>query len=285
MAYTPYSQALPDTSRYTLDPVLQERLYQPVRPDPYQAGMLSTMANDYYADPFGYTNRRFGKLDEVLETDKPEVGLGGMFAPPQNTGGDSASDTGGRNYYQEIEDRFYQENLTKGLTPETAKTLAEQQAFKIQSANNARINAGLTLFGNAMIPGMGAMGVAKYGPTGYMDYLQGNTRVMMGDTSGYQSPFTPKAAGIAAPVVSGQSNYNTISASQQRANDILAREAENRAMSEVSRNYGGFRDNGTYVTSYGPVVSTSEMSPETTAGLEAAQESFGYGTNADYYGD
>ena len=46
MAYTPYSQALPDTSRYTLDPVLQERLYQPVRPDPYQGGMLSSWAHD-----------------------------------------------------------------------------------------------------------------------------------------------------------------------------------------------------------------------------------------------
>jgi hypothetical protein len=280
--YPTYQQALPDTTLY-------ERLqgsYTPIqgRPNPYQ-GMLSQDALDYQADPFGYVKKKFGSLDKVLKKDAPDVGLGGLFSSQPSTGGDSGGDTGGRNYYQEIEDRFYQENLTKGLTPETAKTLAAQQAFEIQSANNARINAGLTLFGNAMIPGMGALGVAKYGPTGYMDYLQGNTRVMMGDTSGYQSPFTPKAAGIAAPVVSGQSNYNTISASQQIANDILAREAENRAMSEISRNYGGFRDNGTYVTSYGPVVSTSGMSPETTAGLEAAQASFGYGTNADYYGD
>lgn len=92
MAYTPYSQALPDTSRYTLDPVLQERLYQPVRTDPYQDGMLSTIANDYYADPFGYTNRRFGKLDEALATDSPEVGLGGMFAPPPMYGSDASAD-------------------------------------------------------------------------------------------------------------------------------------------------------------------------------------------------
>ncbi len=206
MAYTPYSQALPDTSRYTLDPVLQERLYQPVRPDPYQAGMLSTMANDYYADPFGYTNKRFGKLDEVLETDAPEVGLGGLFAPPpQNTGGDSASDTGGRNHYQELEDRLTELNISEdGMDPEDARAAAIKSAFAIQSANNARINAGLTLFGNAMIPGMGAMGVAKYGPTGYADYLQGNARVMVGDTSGYVNPtYQPKPAGVAAPVVTG----------------------------------------------------------------------------------
>jgi len=95
MAYTPYSQALPDTSRYTLDPVLQERLYQPVRTDPYQSGMLSTMANDYYEDPFGYTNKRFGKLDETLETDAPEVGLDGMFAPPPPMYGSDADGFGG----------------------------------------------------------------------------------------------------------------------------------------------------------------------------------------------
>ena len=87
------------------------------------------------------------------------------------------------------------------------------------------------------------------------------------------------------PAQIAQEQREAEAARQQIANDILAREAENRAMSEVSRNYGGFRDNGTYVTSYGPVVSTSGMSSETRAGLEAAQASFGYGTDADYYGD
>ena len=158
MAYTPYSQALPDTSRYTLDPVLQERLYQPVRPDPYQAGMLSTMAKDYYADPIGYTNRRFGKLDEVLETDKPEVGLGGMFAPPppQNTGGgDSASDTGGRNYYQELEDRLTELNISEdGMDPEDARDAAIKSAFAIQSANNKPINDALTSLSKLGVAGL-----------------------------------------------------------------------------------------------------------------------------------
>jgi len=199
--YPTYQQALPDTTLY-------ERLqgsYTPIqgRPNPYQ-GMLSQDALDYQADPFAYVKKKFGGLDEVLKKDTPDVGLGGLFGSQPSTGGDSASDTGGRNYYQEIEDRFYQENLTMGLTPETAKTLAAQQAFEIQSANNARINAGLTLFGNTLIPGMGAAGVAKYGPTAYADYLQGNARVMMGDTSGYVNPtYQPKAAGIAAPVGGG----------------------------------------------------------------------------------
>ena len=34
---------------------------------------------------------------------------------------------------------------------------------------------------------------------------------MIGDSGVQVTPFTPKAAGIAAPVVSGQSNYNTYS--------------------------------------------------------------------------
>ena len=237
----------------------------------------------YREDPF-YKSRDAQERKRLAEEEAKKAAQSGsgLFGSMPEGGGDGVQ---GRNYYQDIEDRFYQENLTRGLTPETAKTLAEQQAFEIQSANNARINSALTLFGNAVMPGAAALGLSKYGPEGYMDYLQGNLRTMIGDSGGYQSLFTPKAAGIAAPVVSGQSNYNTISASQQIANDILAREAENRAMSEISRNYGGFRDNGTYVTSYGPVVSTSGMSPETRAGVEAAQASFGYGTDADYYGD
>tara|TARA_R110000822_G_C15199206_1_gene482194 strand:+ start:119 stop:841 length:723 start_codon:yes stop_codon:yes gene_type:complete len=82
MAYTPYNQALPDTSRYNIDPVLLERLYQPARQDPYQAGMLSTQNTDYYTDPFGYTNKKFGvgtPLDELL---KKEGSAEGLFSPP-----------------------------------------------------------------------------------------------------------------------------------------------------------------------------------------------------------
>lgn len=236
----------------------------------------------YREDPF-YVSRDRKRLAEEEAAKKATQSPSGLFgAMPSDGGGDGA---GGRNYYQEIEDRFYQENLALGATPEAARSLAAQQAFEIQSANNTRINAGLTLFGNAMIPGMGALGVAKYGPEGYMDYLQGNTRVMMGDTSGYQSPFAPKAAGIAAPVVSGQRNYNTSSASAQMAQEILAREAQNRAMEQVYRDNTGFRDNGTYISSYGTINDSGSISDAAASGLDAARESFGYGSDADYYGD
>lgn len=152
----------------------------------------------YREDPF-YISRERKRLAEE-EAKKAAQSGSGLFGSMPEGGGDGVQ---GRNYYKDIEDRFYQENLTMGLTPETAKTLAAQQAFEIQSANNARINSALTLFGNAVMPGATAFGLAKYGPEGYMDYLQGNTRVMMGDTSGYNNGFLGKAAGIAAPVVSG----------------------------------------------------------------------------------
>jgi hypothetical protein len=97
MAYTPYNQALPDTSRYNIDPVLLERLYQPSRQDPYQAGMLQEQNADYYADPFAYTNNKFGvgtSLDELL---KKEGGVEGLFSSPlvSNEGGGDFGGEGG----------------------------------------------------------------------------------------------------------------------------------------------------------------------------------------------
>ena len=150
--YPTYQQALPDTTLY-------ERLqgsYTPIqgRPNPYQ-GMLSQDALDYQADPFAYVKKKFGGLDEVLKKDAPDVGLGGLFgSQPSQTSEGGGDGVGGRNYYQEIEDRFYNENLTMGLTPETAKTLAAQQAFRIQSANNQKINDALTGFGKIGVAGL-----------------------------------------------------------------------------------------------------------------------------------
>ena len=68
--------------------------------------------------------------------------------------GGSDSSGGGRNYYQEIEDRFYNENLALGATPEAAKTLAEQQRFEIQSANNQKFSDTLTSLSKGGIGGI-----------------------------------------------------------------------------------------------------------------------------------
>ena len=188
MAYTPYSQALPDTSRYTLDPVLQERLYQPVRTDPYQAGMLSTMANEYYADPFGYTNKRFGKLDETLATDTPDVGLGGMFAPaPPLSNGDGGND----NF---------------ALTPKQI-AFFDNETPEARDARMGKINSMLSLVAQGLVPGLSTLSIAQMGPTAYADMIQGHARTVSGDPYGRtdSNPFVPgRQPGQPAPVVTAE---------------------------------------------------------------------------------
>ena len=48
---------------------------------------------------------------------------------------------------------------------------------------------------------------------------------------------------------------------------------------------GYTRDGSQYKSSYGTMNDASGFSPETRAGLEAARDTYGYGSNADYYGD
>lgn len=174
-----------------------------VNNNPMLSVTSQTDVDKYRENPFYMQDairKRIAEEEEAKKAVQSKSGLFGAMPSRSSDGGDGAG--GGRNYYQEIEDRFYQENLAMGATPEAARTLAERQAFEIQSANNARLAAGLTLGANALIPGVGMLNAAKYGMA-YPDFLQGNLRTMMGDSGGYQSPFTPKAAGIAAPVVSG----------------------------------------------------------------------------------
>ena len=253
---------------------------------------VTSMTDDnarYREDPF-YKSRDIQARDQLAldeeERKRKEVAQSGSGM--LNSG--SGSEPEGRNYYQEIEDKFFNENLAMGATPEAARTLAQKQAFDIQSANNTKLASGLNLFANAFMPGVGMLNTAKYGAT-LPDYLQGNYRTMIGDTSGYQSPYTPKAAGIAAPVVSGQSGYNNPSIQAMIANDILSRQAENEAMFDVYNKYTGFRGNSTdggyYISSYDrPHTQTyGSMSDDTARGLTAARETYGYGSDANYYGD
>ena len=201
MAYTPYSQALPDTSRYTIDPVLQERLYQPVRTDPYQGGMLSSWANDYYADPFGYTNRRFGKLDEVLATDAPEVGLGGMFAPPPSSNGKG-------------------ENDTVTLTPEQI-AFFDTETPEARDARMGKINSMLSLAAQTFMPGLSSLSIAQMGPEAYADMMQGHSRTVAGDTTGYtgqDSNLPSRQSGQDAPVVTGAQVQAALNEAKARNN-------------------------------------------------------------------
>ena len=190
-----------------------------VNNNPMLSVTSQTDAAKYRENPFYMQDairKRIADEEEAKKAAQSKPGLFGSMPSRVSDGGDGGDGFGGRNYYQEIEDRFYNENLAMGATPEAARTLAERQAFEIQSANNARLAAGLTLGANALIPGVGMFNAAKYGAA-YPDFLQGTLRTMMGDSGGYQSPFTPKAAGIAAPVVSGAGGTTRSPAAIQEA--------------------------------------------------------------------
>ena len=107
-----------------------------VNDNPMLSVTSQTDADKYRENPF-YMQEAIRKRIAEEEAAKAGQSKSGMFGSMPSSGGDGAG--GGRNYYQEIEDRFYQENLTMGLTPETARTLAEQQRFQIQSENNLPI--------------------------------------------------------------------------------------------------------------------------------------------------
>ena len=70
-----------------------------------------------------------------------------------------------------------------------------------------------------------------------------------------------------------------------QAADILAKQAQEEQLSNKIRELTGVQPNGQYLSSYGTFTDSSSLSPETMAGLDAARSSYGYGSNADYYGD
>lgn len=98
------------------------------------------------------------------------------------------------------------------LTPEQIAFLEKETPDE----RYARITGdwfGLKPIGAYLVGGIpGLMAQQGYTPEAMMDRGIGLFRQATGDTSGYTSPtYTPKPAGVAAPVVSGQTNYNTYS--------------------------------------------------------------------------
>ena len=175
-----------------------------VNSNPMLSVTSQTDADKYRENPFYMQDaiRKRIAEEEAAKKGKVAGGGGGLFGSMPSTGGDSANQENQRNYYVEREAQLRAANLPEDEVQAILR--AEQEA------NNTRFAAGLNLFANAFLPGVGMLNAAKYGAA-LPDYLQGNYRTMIGDTSGYRSPYTPKPAGIAAPVVSGQTNYNTYS--------------------------------------------------------------------------
>ena len=234
--YPTYQQALPDTTLY-------ERLqggYTPIqgRLNPYanfEQGMLSQDALDYQADPFGYVKKKFGGLDEVLKKDTPDVGLGGLFGSrPSQTSEGGGDGVGGRNYYQELEDRLTELNISEdGMDPEAARAAAIKSAFAIQSANNQKINDALTDFG-------------KIGIAGLFSKIIGG------------SPLDQRPANVTI-------DSNAIARAQQqreadiRAQQIAAQQAAEQAARDAARNVQP-------ISTYTPSGSASDWSPVDSSG-------------------
>ena len=129
------------------------------------------------------------------------------------------------------------------------ETTPEGQAFKDQ-----RGSAISDLFG-MVAPGVGLFNMGKATLNGMPDF-----------SSLYQTP---------------QSFYNWQAGQQQSDPKYIADSIK--AIQLESQGYT--RDGSQYKSSYGTLNDASGFSPETRAGLEAARDTYGYGSNADYYGD
>lgn len=245
MAYTPYPQALPDTTLY-------ERLqgnYTPIRgrANPYDVSLFNT---DYYKDPFGYTKKKlnFGPtLDDTLGNKAAAVGLGGLFTPQQqgySSGGDSANQENQRNYYQDLEDRYTALNIAEdGMSPEEARAAAQASVFKEQSMRNQGISDFLTDF-------------SKIGIAGLFSSLIGGTP-------------TPAGTGTRAPVVTAS---DTIARATREAEARAVAERQAAAQAEAARQAAAAQAaadaarNVQPVSTYTPSGNASDWSPVDSSG-------------------
>ena len=175
-----------------------------VNGNPMLSVTSQTDAAKYRENPFYMQDAIRKRIAEEEAAKKGKVSGGGVFGSMPSTGGDSANQENQRNYYVEREAQLRAANVPEDEVQAILR--AEQEA------NNTKFAAGLNLFANAFLPGVGMFNSAKYGAA-LPDYLQGNMRNMMGDKSGYRSPdYQPKPAGVAAPVVSApfvSSDYYT----------------------------------------------------------------------------
>ena len=226
-----------------------------------------------------YRANNFVKQDEIRKRIEEEEAAKRAAQSPSGLFASTPSGSGSDSMPENPIAKREADLLAKGIAPEVVAEIMRTE----QEERGSRIAAGLNLFANAFFPGMTAMGLSKYGVDVYSDYIGGNTGVMMGNANGYIP--THRMGGV---MTAEQMMASDRAAKEQRdmiARSILAQEAQNRAMTQAYRDNTGFMGDGTYFSSYGSTTDTSGMSPETMAGLEAARDSFGYASDANYYGD
>ena len=224
-----------------------------LNPNP-QGGMM-TDAEAYRADPFRRQNAINASLDEALKKKQAEEAVraataaGGMGM--MGSGGDSGTPT----ELTEDQKAFFDwmENTPEG------------QAFKDQRGQQLS-----NLFG--LMSPMSGMNIMKNGmPNFDLGTLFGIPQAAR-NWQEQQRQRSPQYIADAIKAVNRESVIN-----QQKKF-----EAENAA---ALANSGWSSDGSSYTSSYGTTTDSGSISSAEAAGLDAARDSYGYGSSADYYGD
>ena len=221
-----------------------------------QGGMMSD-AEAYRADPLRRQNAINASLEEALKKKQAEEAAraaaagGGMGMMGGGSGGDSGTPT----ELTEDQKAFFDwmENTPEG------------QAFKDQRGQQLN-----NLFG--LMSPMAGMNIMK---NGMPNFNLGTLFGIPQDARNWQEQQrqqSPKYISDAIKAVNRESVIN-----QQKKF-----EAENAA---ALANSGWSSDGSSYTSSYGTTTDSGSISSAEAAGLDAARDSYGYGSSADYYGD
>ena len=221
-------------------------------PNP-QGGMMSD-AEAYRADPLRRQNAINASLEEALKKKQVAAGGGGgggMFGR-NNTPYDSGA---GKGELTEDQKAFFDwmENTPEG------------QAFKDQRGQQLS-----NIFG--LMSPMAGINIMQNGmPDFNLETLFGIPQAAR-NWQEQQRQRSPQYIADAIKAVNRESVIN-----QQKKF-----EAENAA---ALANSGWSPDGSFYTSSYGTTTDSGSITPAEAAGLSAARESYGYGSDADYYGD
>lgn len=223
-----------------------------LNPNP-QGGMMSD-AEAYRADPFRRQNAINASLDEALKKKQAEEAAkaaatrgGGMMG----SGGDSGTPT----ELTEDQKAFFDwmENTPEG------------QAFKDQRGQQLN-----NLFG--LMSPMAGMNIMQ---NGMPDFNLGTLFGIPQAARNWQEQQRQRSPQYIADAIKAVNRESVI-------NQQKKFEAENAA---ALANSGWSSDRSSYTSSYGTTTDSGSISSAEAAGLDAARDSYGYGSSADYYGD
>ena len=221
-----------------------------------QGGMMSD-AEAYRADPLRRQNAINASLEEALKKKQAEEAAraaaagGGMGMMSGGSGGDSGTPT----ELTEDQKAFFDwmENTPEG------------QAFKDQRGQQLN-----NLFG--LMSPMAGMNIMK---NGMPDFDLGTLFGIPQAARNWQEQQRQRSPQYIADAIKAVNRESVI-------NQQKKFEAENAA---ALANSGWSSDGSSYTSSYGTTTDSGSISSAAAAGLDAARESYGYGSNADYYGD